>query len=57
MKTIFLLRPNNVRFTTDDAFRGLSTLRDIETIGPNDIFSEFLFQFSSILAYLFLGVP
>lgn len=47
--------PNNIIFSEDDVFRGLSALRNVQSIGPDGLPGEFLFQLRHIISYpLFL---
>jgi len=47
--------PNNVYFSVDDVFQGLSTLCGVKTVGPDGLSCDFLYQLCSITAYpLFL---
>jgi len=43
--------PNNVQFSLDDVFNGLSALKGSWSIGPDGICGEFLYQIWSIIAY------
>lgn len=43
--------PNNVYFTCDDVFKGLSRLHDNWSIGLDGLSGEFLFQLRSVIAY------
>lgn len=45
--------PNNIYFTVDDVFQGLSTLRGIKTVGPDGLSGTFIYQLRSIIAYPF----
>jgi hypothetical protein len=47
--------PNNIIFSEDDVFRGLFVLRNVQSIGPDGLSGEFLFQLIYIISYpLFL---
>lgn len=46
---------NDIIFSVDDVFHGLSALRSVESIGPDCLSGEFLFQLRYIISYpLFL---
>lgn len=47
----FLNLPNNVHFTVDNVFYGLSTIRGVNSVDPYGLSRKFLYQLHSIRAY------